>query len=135
MMAKCADQPDREESPRSDTFLKFILLVQVAALALIGVDWLAQQFGSSPLTIGTHTIVVAGAFYSARWVWRYHKQTVIPGLVDLTLRMGRQPDVIGPYNVFAYLASAWLLVAIGYGIDTARLLGWINFHIVALLMS
>lgn len=126
MMVKPIGQSNREETQLLDPFLKFILLVQLGALAFVGVDWSLQQFGPLPLTVSTHALVMVAAFYSARAVWQYHNQTVVPGLVDMTLRMGHQPDVIGPYNIFAYLASAWFFVAIGYGVHIGVLLGFIR---------
>jgi len=119
MMAKCVDQSDRRSL---DSFLKFILQVQFAALALIAIDWLLQQLELRPLTVGTHVFVIAIALYSARVVGQYHKQKVIPDLVNLTLRLGQQPIDIGPYNAVAYAATAWFFVAIGYAAHILMLL-------------
>jgi hypothetical protein len=127
MMVKCENGSAPDEPYDMYPWLKWSLQIGAVTVYLIVLDWLLQKLNVfTAVTVGTHVLVAISALYCARALGFYHRHSVIPGLVDLTERLGRQPEHIGPYNVYAYYSMIGYGIAVGYPIHIAMLLGWIH---------
>jgi hypothetical protein len=108
MLAKVEQNPNQEIPA---------WVTQLTSIAMVLLDYLASHSGiRGSGMIFFHGIVVISALCTLPGLQRLHRETTSRwlGLADA-----------GPYNVYRYVQFAWVCVAIYYGYQIAKFIGWV----------